>query len=420
HRSRHNDRGEWAGMGGAIERGLCMTAKPATADPEVNINPTARTSSTTLDQITRSEFKDLEVSKQTHGALSDILGYKCMTKVQEQSIPVCLSGVDVLAKAKTGTGKTLAFLIPLVEKAAKNKSRGISGIVISPTRELAQQIAAEAEQLMAFHKLRLMCAVGGVNINRDLNQLAKGTPHVLVATPGRLLDLLQNCKLGFDARDLHTLVFDEADHLLQMGFRNAIENILDNLPSKSKRQTMMFSATMPADVTSIASFAMRPEYATIDCVGEETSTHENVPQTYAVVPFSDMMARLAAALSEEKKNPDHKVIVFFVAARVVQAYAELFNHMGYDVLETHSRKAQSQRTKVSQAFRQRKGVIMFSSDVSARGLDYPDVTLVVQVGMPADEAQYIHRLGRTARAGKGGSGLVLLSEAEKGFLNQVK
>ncbi|CAN0360439.1 unnamed protein product, partial [Scytosiphon promiscuus] len=189
-------------------------------------------------------------------------------------------GVDVLAKAKTGTGKTVAFLIPAIERAAKRgNGRGVSALIISPTRELAQQIAEEAQQIMSFHRLKLMCSVGGVNVNRDLNQLNSGAPDIMVATPGRLLDLLENHGLARDMNTLDSLIFDEADQLLEMGFRPAIENILRNLqPSKANRQTLMFSATMPSNVQAIASIAMKPSYEVVDCVGEEENTHEHVPQ----------------------------------------------------------------------------------------------------------------------------------------------
>eukprot|EP00752_Nemacystus_decipiens_P004212 g3849.t1 len=386
------------------------------------VNPTSQTSSTTLEQITTGQFRDLHLSRNTYAAISDVMGYANMTKVQEQSIPVCLTGVDVLAKAKTGTGKTVAFLIPAIERAAaRGNGKGVSALIISPTRELAQQIATEAQQIMSFHRLKLMCSVGGVNVNRDLNQLNSGAPDILVATPGRLLDLLENHGLARDMKSLDSLIFDEADQLLEMGFRPAIESILRNLKqSKVSRQTLMFSATMPGDVQAIASIAMKPSYEVVDCVGEEENTHEHVPQKFAIVPLAEQIPRLLATILKAREDPDHKIIVFFVAARIVQLHAELFTQMGVSVLETHSRKSQSARTRVAEAFRNGKGQIMFTSDVSARGMDYPDVSLVIQVGLPSDSNQYVHRLGRTARAGKGGSGLLVLTEAEKGFIREVR
>ncbi|CAN0196110.1 unnamed protein product, partial [Ectocarpus sp. 12 AP-2014] len=413
----------WTERHGALQassRGILTSATRLSAAAGA-VNPVSRTSSTTLEEITTGQFSNLDLSKNTHAAISDVLGYANMTKVQEQSIPVCLTGVDVLAKAKTGTGKTVAFLIPAIERAAKRGSgKGVSALIISPTRELAQQIAVEAQQIMSFHRLKLMCSVGGVNVNRDLNQLNSGAPDIMVATPGRLLDLMENHGLGRGMRDLDTLIFDEADQLLEMGFRPAIENILRNLQaSKASRQTLMFSATMPGDVQAIASIAMKPSYEVVDCVGQEENTHQHVPQKFAVVPMAEQIPRLLATILKAKEDPDHKIIVFFVAARIVQLHAELFAQMGVDVLETHSRKSQAARTRVAEAFRNGKGQIMFTSDVSARGMDYPDVSLVIQVGLPSDTNQYVHRLGRTARAGKGGSGLLVLAEAEKGFIREV-
>jgi ATP-dependent RNA helicase MSS116 len=382
-----------------------------------------RTTATTLAQITSTRFDTLNISPHTKRVIAEVFGYQQMTRVQEAAIPVCLSGVDVLAKAKTGTGKTLAFLIPAFERLPKipiHQQQSTSILVISPTRELAHQIAEEADLLNRFHQMKIQSVVGGTNVNTDVAKLRNRHPHLLVATPGRINDLFANYELQPILSKLQTLIFDEADQLLDMGFRPAILQILGCLPPKETRQTMLFSATMPTDVLSISSIALRPNFKTVDCVGSEEPTHEHVEQTYAICSMQTQTPFLLDVLKTLMKDSKFKIIVFFTTARLTQFYAELFNIMGIPVLEIHSRKSQSHRTKVSEAFRSSESAILFTSDVSARGMDYPNVTTVIQVGMPSDAAQYIHRIGRTARVGRIGNGFLLLCEFEKPFLSQLK
>jgi len=373
--------------------------------------------------MTGARFADLTINKLTKKAIAEVLGYEYMTLVQEETLAKALTGVDMLAKAKTGTGKTLAFLIPSIEQAAEAKAAGqwsIKVLVISPTRELASQIYEEALLLCKFHDLTMQVVVGGTNMNKDITNLKKN-PDILVATPGRLNDHLENGNLASRVKDLKVLVFDEADQLLDMGFRPAIEKTLKNLAPKETRQTLLFSATMPDDVSGIAKLAMRStEFAFVDTVGEEENTHSHVEQRVVVTTVQQQAGELMSQIRAARKVPGHKVVVFFTTARLTQFYAELFNLMGEEVLEMHSRLSQSKRTKVSDIFREGSNLVMFSSDVSARGLDYPDVSTVIQVGMPSDAAQYIHRLGRTARAGKGGAGILLLCDFENKFLSEIK
>ena len=222
--------------------------------------------------------------------------------------------------------------------------------------------------------------------------------------------------------------------LLDMGFRPAIEKILRAIEStKLTRQTLLFSATMPDDVASIARLAMKsPQYHFVDTVGEEQQTHVNVPQRATICETQKgCAAELIAVLNDACSDPEHKVIAFFTTARLTQFYAELCLELAKDptcaflrhtkILEIHSRKSQSHRTKVSDIFRNSVGgACLLTSDVTARGMDYPDVTRVIQVGLPSDAAQYVHRLGRTARAGKQGSGDLILCRTEAFFLNDAK
>jgi ATP-dependent RNA helicase MSS116 len=266
-----------------------------------------------------------------------VMGYEQMTLVQEQTIPLALTGVDLLAKAKTGTGKTLAFLIPAIEAALRAKAEGkaqnmVKILVISPTRELASQIYDEVRLLCQFHALSAQVIVGGTNVNKDLTGF-KSNPDVLIATPGRLNDHLENSgALRRQMQELKVLVFDEADQLLDMGFRPAIEKTLRNLAPKETRQTLLFSATMPADVSKIASMAMRDAASEfVDTVGEEENTHQHVEQKVVVTGVKEQAGELLAQVVEARKTRGHKVVVFFTTARLTQFYAELFNMMGEPV-----------------------------------------------------------------------------------------
>lgn len=367
--------------------------------------------------MTESRFDSLDVVPPLRRAVATVFKYDTMTLVQSQSIPIALTASDVLVKARTGTGKTLAFLLPSLHKIAQQgKRNGTALLIISPTRELAQQISEEAKMLLSFMEgMTLQVVVGGTNIRSDLAKVKRqGPPTVLVATPGRLLDHLGTPSSGFpDAMKTVTgLILDEADRLLDMGFAPDLKRIFQAIPPVSARQTLLFSATMPGDVQQMARMALKPDYKVVDCVGEEENTHTHVAQSVLVTPVEGQMTALGALLVQCMKVPDYKIIVFFTTARQTQFCSELFEAMGRPVLEIHSRKSQGHRNKVSNKFRNGSSLIMFTSDVTARGLDYPDVTTVIQVGLPADKAQYIHRIGRTARAGKSGSGVLLLADFE--------
>jgi len=218
--------------------------------------------------------------------------------------------------------------------------------------------------------------------------------------------------------------------LLDMGFRPAIEKILGLLPGKETRQTLLFSATFPQQVKAIAQVTLRctgnGKYQMIDTIGDDEMPTHKIPQSYLVTRIEGQMPAVMCALAQQATNPDHKIIVFLPTARQTQLFAEVFNALAdlgvfqAKCLEIHSRKSQPQRTRVSAEFRSADRAILFSSDVSARGMDYPDVTFVLQCGAPSDEAQYVHRLGRTARAGKSGGGLLVLADFEKFFLQQIK
>ncbi|EFN51650.1 hypothetical protein CHLNCDRAFT_59143 [Chlorella variabilis] len=358
--------------------------------------------------LTTTSFASLPLAAASQRSLTEVLRFEFLTSVQEATLPAVLNGGDVMARAKTGTGKTMAFLIPAVEalcRAPPRSGSGISVLVLSPTRELASQIAKEAEALLRFHPYKAQVVYGGTNINSERNRLA-GRCDVLVATPGRLIDHLENSGLAATLQGIRTLVLDEADQLLEMGFRPAIEKILSFLPKS--RQTLLFSATMPQAVQQVAGLALKKQHAFIDTIGEEdsaTNTQARLPaapreaprplhsprveQSYALVPMEDQFTAIFSVLRRHAQTtPDHKII--------------------------------SARDKASKEFRTATSAILFSSDVSARGVDYPDVTMVLQVGIPSSREQYIHRLGRTARAGRAGVGLLILMPEEQHFMRQLR
>ncbi|KAK3276178.1 hypothetical protein CYMTET_15734 [Cymbomonas tetramitiformis] len=333
-----------------------------------------------------SLFSSLPISELTHKAIREIFEYQRMSPVQHETVAPLLKGHDLLAKAKTGTGKTLAFLIPTIEKlcsAGRPHPLAIRAVVLSPSRELAMQIADEAEKLLTFHKLNVVVLVGGVKITRDYKSLEKPA-DIVVATPGRLQDHLQNTP-GFRERlsSVETLVLDEGDQLLDQGFRAEIDRIIQQLPKN--RQSLCFSATVPDSLGAVLSVALRPDFKTINCVGEEdTDTHARIDQAYAIVDMSQHTLGLYSIIKKEmSENPtDYKVICFLPTARQTQFFAEALNFAGVKALEIHSRKSQSNRTRVSDEFRAASCGVLLSSDVSARGVDYPDVSMVIQAPSP--------------------------------------
>uniref|UniRef100_A0A383W307 ATP-dependent RNA helicase n=1 Tax=Tetradesmus obliquus TaxID=3088 RepID=A0A383W307_TETOB len=370
-------------------------------------------------------FKSLGLHPLTLSGLHDVFGYEEMFQVQASACPPALQGYDVLAKAKTGTGKTLAFLIPVAEHLAAGPPQPAGGairsLVLAPTRELAAQIKAEAVKLLQPHgsNIGVQMVIGGTNINRERSGLSSSRCDLLIATPGRLQDHLDSTQ-GFVGRlwGVQVLVMDEADRLLDMGFRPAIEAILRHLPPPGQRQALMFSATLPQGVNEVASLMMRGDYVSVNTVlDNERPSHESIIQEYMLVPPELLMAQLMGVIrAHMAAEPDaFKVIVFFPTARAAQFHAALARASGCPCYDLHSRLSQKQRDTAAAAFGNNPTGVIFASDVIARGLDFPDVSLVVQVGL-TDVTQYEHRVGRTGRAGKTGEALLLLANDESRLL----
>ncbi|KAH6633403.1 ATP-dependent RNA helicase mss116 mitochondrial precursor [Boeremia exigua] len=376
-----------------------------------------------------------------------------MTDVQQRTINEALSGVDIIAQAKTGTGKTLGFLVPVIQRIITRdpklgeKTRGykrakaddIRAIVISPTRELAEQIAVEAKKITQDTGLIVQAAVGGTQKRMMLQKTQREGCHILVATPGRLLDILSDPYSGVKAPNLNALVMDEADRLLDDGFTKEIDEVRKHLPDPEEveRQNMMFSATVPRDVVELVRRTLRPGFHFAKCVDEnEEPTHARIPQKQVMLAgFENIMPSLyelavksAKAASAGEARP-FKAIVYFNSTAEVTLAASVFYKLngGFKSkspissirnFEIHAKLSQGQRTRAADDFRACKSGILFSSDVTARGMDFPNVSHVIQIGLPRDRESYIHRLGRTGRAGKEGEGWIFLTPFERQEVNR--
>lgn len=312
------------------------------------------------------KFSELNLSEKTMKGIQD-MGFETMTEIQQRTIPPLLAGRDVLGAAKTGSGKTLSFLIPAVEmlSALRFKPRNGTGVlVVSPTRELALQIFGVARELMAHHSQTYGIVIGGANRRAEAEKLVKGV-NLLIATPGRLLDHLQNTQ-GFVFKNLKTLVIDEADRILEVGFEDEMRQIVKILPTE-ERQTMLFSATQTTKVEDLARISLRPGplYINVDH-RKEHSTVEGLEQGYVLCEADKRFLLLFSFL---KRNLKKKIIVFFSSCNCVKYHAELLNYIDLPVLELHGKQKQQKRTNTFFEFCNAKQGTLICTDVAARGLD---------------------------------------------------
>lgn len=415
-------------------------------------------SNSRIDEATQhgpvTRFEDLGTRKMVSETVVDTItqemGLETMTQVQSLTINETLKGIDVLAQARTGTGKTLAFLIPVLQniikmdpKLEKRRERynamsmDIRAIIISPTRELAEQIAREAEKVTKNTGVVVQTAVGGSSKQMGLQKLRREGCHILIGTPGRLNDLLSDPHSSVRAPSLSAFVLDEADRLLDDGFAPEIQSIQKLLPQRRDvdRQTLLFSATVPREIMGIVQATMKPNFKFVRTVQEgEQQTHEKVPQKVVIVRgMENFLPALVELCKRETAREDlqFKALIYFNAtAEVTLANETLRNlrevttepsertfgrqHPLYPskIFQIHAKLSQNQRTWAAENFRNAKNAILLSSDVTARGMDFPNVTHVIQFGIPTTRDTYIHRIGRTARGDKGGEGWLFISELE--------
>lgn len=358
----------------------------------------------------------------------DKMGFEHMSPVQQKVLTELPSlSSDCVVQAKTGTGKTVAFLVPAIQNllAGNMPPRGkVAILVICPTRELALQIAKECNSVTARLPRKMEChtAFGGTSRASNLNAFLNGSPTVLVATPGRLDDILGEEMVREKFSHLKTVILDEADQMLDAGFAPAVKKILRRIPPKSDGwQGMCFSATLPKEVLDIAKIVLFPGFTHLSTVDpNETPTHERVPQFAFSVPTVGQTFAALSALIEEEYNQDptdFKAIVFGTTANGVGLLYDLYRNAlpQFRSFELHSRMSQPARTRTTKDFKEASSGILFASDVVGRGMDFPNVGLVIQLGLPSSTDQYVHRVGRTARAGKDGRAVLVLFEQESFF-----
>ena len=344
------------------------------------------------------------------------MGFTNMTEIQANSLGPLLKGKDLMGKASTGSGKSLAFLVPTIEllhKAKFTPRNGTGAIILSPTRELALQLYEVVTELMRYHSQTHCVIIGGASRKGEEEKLCRGM-NLVVATPGRLLDHLHNTR-GFVFKHLKVLVIDEADRIMQQGFEEEMHQILKIIPKT--RQTVLFSATMTEKVEDIARLSLtEPVY--VDVASDRSAaTVDTLEQGY-VVADSDVRFRLLFTFL--KKNKGKKVIVFFSSCASVKFHAELLNYVDIPVLDLHGQQKQNKRTATFFEFCQAKAGILLTTDVAARGLDIPSVDWIIQYDPPDRPEDYIHRVGRTARMGTSGRALIFLLPNELAFLSYLK
>ncbi|MBE0337592.1 DEAD/DEAH box helicase [Paenibacillus sp. 23TSA30-6] len=355
-------------------------------------------------------FSALGVEQHWVDALKE-QGITAPTPVQQESIPLLMEGQDVIAEAHTGTGKTLAFLLPILQKMNLDK-RHPQALVIAPTRELALQITQEANLLAATEpSLSLLAVYGGQDVERQLRKL-KGGAQLIIGTPGRLLDHLRRGTL--DLSGVKMLVLDEADQMLHMGFLNDVETILQEVPYR--RQTMLFSATMPAGIRKLARVYMNEP---VD-VKVKSASSVPVSQIRQVVVQTTDRDKQQALVDMLNTDRPYLAVIFCRTKRRAAALNEQLQEMGFQSGELHGDLSQNKREQVMKAFREAKLQLLVATDVAARGLDVEGVTHVFNYDMPQDAESYIHRIGRTGRAGGKGVAVTLATPRDVPELRNIQ
>ncbi|MHC5309929.1 DEAD/DEAH box helicase [Myroides sp. LJL116] len=357
-----------------------------------------------------NNFEQLGLNESLLSAIND-LGFTSPSEIQQKAIPLLLEkNTDIVALAQTGTGKTAAFGFPLIQKIDVSKKH-TQGLILSPTRELCLQIANELKQYSKYVKgLHTVAVYGGASISEQAREIKRGA-HIIVATPGRMQDMINRGMVNI--KHIEFCVLDEADEMLNMGFYDDIRNILADTPEE--KNTWLFSATMPAEVASIAKeFMNQPEEITVGHKnqGSTTITHE-----YYLVGGRD---RYLALKRLADVNPDIFSVVFCRTKRDTQAIAEKLIEDGYNAAALHGDLSQAQRDGVMKSFRNKQIQMLVATDVAARGIDVDDITHVINYQLPDEIETYTHRSGRTGRAGKKGVSLVIATKSEQRKIQQIE
>lgn len=339
-----------------------------------------------------------------------IAGFREASPIQESVIPIIREGKDLVGQAHTGTGKTAAFGLPIINKIANGEIE--RALVITPTRELATQVSDELYHLGRFCGIRTITVYGGVGYGRQIALINKGV-QIIVATPGRLKDLYKKGKI--DTFNPEIVVLDEADEMLDMGFLEEIKEIFEYIPQN--RQTLLFSATMPEPIKALVDEILTtPEFVSV--VGENEATVNNIiEQSYCVINESQRDEAIVRLLETENIN---KCIVFCRMKREVDRLTEHLQAIGFSAKGLHGDLEQREREEVIKSYRRNQVKIMVATDVAARGLDVKKVTHVFNYHIPFDSQSYVHRIGRTGRAGKSGKAITLVSTTEFKELQRIQ
>ncbi len=353
-------------------------------------------------------FNELGLDETIAKAVSD-LGFETPTPIQAKAIPVLITGVDFIGQAQTGTGKTAAFALPLLQKMDVSKVAP-QALVLAPTRELAVQVAGGIYEFAKGSGLRIVPVYGGQPIDRQFRTL-RGGAHIVVGTPGRVLDHLRRGSLSFS--EVSYCVLDEADEMLALGFAEDLEAILAELPEQ--RQLVFFSATMPPKILGLTKkFLKDPVHITIK---SKQRTLDTTNQTYYEVPKGKKLEALARVLDMETPGP---TIVFCRTRQETNDLSENLRLRGHNTEALHGDMNQAERDRVMRRFREGQADILVATDVAARGLDIDTVTHVINYDIPWDVEQYIHRIGRTGRAGRSGDAITLVSGRERAQLHNIE
>ncbi|MFP3985671.1 MAG: DEAD/DEAH box helicase [Candidatus Bathyarchaeia archaeon] len=355
-------------------------------------------------------FKDLPLSKEVMRGVEK-LGFDNLFPIQAEAIVPLLEGKDVIGQAKTGTGKTAAFGIPMVERLNPRINR-VQGIVLEPTRELAIQIADHIQRLGRYIALRVLPVYGGEPIQKQIRALNAGV-HIVVGTPGRVIDHLKRGTL--DLASVKVVVLDEADRMLDMGFIDDVELILSKMPSN--RQTSLFSATIDQSVMNICRKYMKnPEEI---LVSKDEIALTQIDQRYIVLNPASKFETLCTIL-DQNRNCIKRAIIFCRTRRGTSLLADKLNARGYDAKSLHAGFTQPQRDFVVNSFRKGQFKLLVATDVAARGLDIEGITHIINYDVPLDALVYFHRIGRTARMGLDGTAITLVGYGELTQFNNIK
>ncbi len=341
-------------------------------------------------------------------------GYEIPTPIQEECIPRLLEGRDLLGTAQTGTGKTAAFTLPVLQRLKEEPRRVRKGtprvLILAPTRELAAQIGASVGTYGRFLRVRHTVIFGGVNQLRQVRALDRGV-DILVATPGRLLDLMQQGIIHLD--DVEVFVLDEVDRMLDMGFIPDIKRILSHIPDD--RQTLFFSATMAPKIEELARTMVRKPVRV--SIAPDKPAVEKIDQKVLFVGKGNKDALLASLLGDERIR---KAIVFTQMKHVANRVVKKLGAAGVKGVAIHGNKSQAARTRALDGFKRGRYRVLVATDVAARGLDVDDITHVINYNLPVEAETYIHRIGRTARAGAGGSSISFCCAEERAYLREIE